>query len=1285
MIRLLHAIRRLLIIGVIGWAVLTLLIRGLTPWLGSQRDNLAELLSRHFGVPVEIAGLRASWIGVGPELRLHGVRIGRAPEQLVLEDAKLDFEPLFLLRERSLQALRLVVEGVAIHVVRETSGQIHLHGLGGIALRAQAAPDTAASPLPLPNHLRIRNARLVWEDRMLAKPALILDAIDIESHRDGERLRLKASLRTSGGQARLIADLHGLLARTDWSGRTYLHIADLDLADLLRQYLPAHYRLDSMQLNLDLWNDWRDARPFDSSGHLQVKDLHMHTQAGGEAVAIEQLGGDFRFQRAASNWTLQLAKIQVQRDGHVWPSGRLALRRTEISPQQGKWQLAADYLRLDDVAHVLGLRMPNPDLQRMLARLRPRGDLHNLTAGLTSRPDGIDTWWVKSDFSRLGVDPWQDIPGVEGLSGGIDGNQDLLHLDLASTGVAVDTAGLFRWPLQIERLTGPIYLHNNTSGWRIDSPALVVDTPHISTVSRLHIAGGGGQPLFMDLQGDFRDGEGIHAPAYYPTAIMGAPLVRWLDESVLAGHVTAGSVLVHGPLRDFPFATNHNGIFEVAFHVRDGLLRYQPGWPALEDLDANLLFHGNQLDITLNRGRIYTSEVTHATGHISSLNPAGTLAMQGEIAGPLADKLHLLTEDAFRDRFGHIAAALQAEGDARLSLDFAVPLGEFGDYRLAGRLAFADNRLRLPDWNLDLSQARGNLDFTLDSLRAQNITVRTLDSQVRIDVKPGRDGATRVSARGDIAAAAIVRQVPQLPAAIAQGQAPFAIDIDIPAVSAPPDTPSVLTVTSNLDGMALALPQPLGKTATEQRALRVRMPLSGHTRSVPLEIDFGTDIRARFSADWQSGDIAFGGAPATLSRQPGYRLRGRVKRVEVDGWEILMAARGNAAPTAPSLIDADLDIDELWIGGLRIPELALVAQSEGGRWRGSASTARFDGRFDLPADRAREPLRVNLHHLNIPLEPYAADAPPDSPAAPPDSHSGPDPRTWPALELSCDRLTIGKADFGEFQVVARRSLDGLVLERARMHGGEVEVHAEGSWLYRSTGPRTKLLGRATNADLGGLLDHLGYPQIVEKGGGGLSFDLSWPGNPAQFHGATLTGELDLVLGRGRLLEIDPGAAKLTGLLNLGTLGRRLRLDFSDLYGQGLAFDQVSGHFYIDLGQAYTNDLALEGPGGRIDFGGRLGLVDRDLDQIVAVNPRLDATLPLAGTLAGGPVAGLAVLLAQSVLGDRIRDINRLEYSISGPWAEPLVTPLEGGSTLSRLLQSLGGGTQPGADEAANNK
>jgi Predicted membrane protein len=127
---------------------------------------------------------------------------------------------------------------------------------------------------------------------------------------------------------------------------------------------------------------------------------------------------------------------------------------------------------------------------------------------------------------------------------------------------------------------------------------------------------------------------------------------------------------------------------------------------------------------------------------------------------------------------------------------------------------------------------------------------------------------------------------------------------------------------------------------------------------------------------------------------------------------------------------------------------------------------------------------------------------------------------------------------------------------------------------------------------------------------------------------------------------------MLGFIDIDSIGRRLALDFSDLYGQGFAFERLDGRIRIGQGQARFEDVSIEGPAGRVMVGGTADLVGRRLDQLVTVEPRLATGMALAGAVAGGPMVGAAVYLVDRATGNTLDRLGRYQYRVTGPWTEP---------------------------------
>lgn len=167
-----------------------------------------------------------------------------------------------------------------------------------------------------------------------------------------------------------------------------------------------------------------------------------------------------------------------------------------------------------------------------------------------------------------------------------------------------------------------------------------------------------------------------------------------------------------------------------------------------------------------------------------------------------------------------------------------------------------------------------------------------------------------------------------------------------------------------------------------------------------------------------------------------------------------------------------------------------------------------------------------------------------------------------------------------------------------------------------------------------------------------------------FSWANLNGTLHMQVHKGQLLDIEPKAGRLFGLLSFQSLPRRLSLDFTDLFGKGMAFDRIEGTFDITGGNAFTNDLHLRGPSADVAIAGRTGLAVQDYDQIVTVTPQVTESLPVAGALFGpvGIGVGAVIYLAGEIfdsITQGIGDLLQYQYTVTGSWDNPVIEKIDG--------------------------
>lgn len=1248
-----RALRRVLVTLIVLIAAVNAAAFLLTPLLDRYRDDLAALASERLGTPVSVGALHARWRGFGPELVLEDLRIGASDKEngtgkgIVLAEAAVDFGIWDMIRHLDLSPLRITLRHLQLHLVRRPDGRVQLTGFEGEQVRG------GGGALPLAGRLRLEDATLLWEDQRVGLPVQRFDDARLRLHLWPDRVTLTASLALPGdtpGKLHAGADLS--LTSKDWGGEIYLSGRAPALAALVSPYLPFPLHLTQGGADFEVWSDWTASRLSHAEGRLRLSEIALR-RGGGPPLTLDKLSTEFRYRREGEDRDIDLARLSLSRDGRDWPLSDLHLSINLAGPGWPKLQLAAEYLNLDDA---LALSRPWP-LPARLAELRdglqPRGELRDLRLALDGG-EGPPRWRLSTRFQDLGNHAWRDYPGVNGLSGNAQGDQDRVALQVAAHDAALDWPALFRAPVPVNYLSGALtWQTTGDGGHELSSQALILDTPDIRSVSRLSLKLPATGPADIDLHSELRDGDGRHTARYLPTRHMDPHLVTWLDRAITSGHIPQGTLLLRGPLRDFPFEKGHTGRFSVRFDVTDLSLDYRPGWPPLQVDDAEVQFQNNSLDITLHRGSIYQSRVVSAEARIDSLDPISPLKISGQVEGPLADPLRLLAETPLKARFGDLAAGVKADGQAQLKLDMAVGLSDRHEDRLDGSLTLKDAKLTVPGWPFPLTHADGVLQFDLNGVQAKDLRAVVDGQKVSIDVLPG-DHSHRIQAHGRLDAATLYRRMPGLPAGLVKGDSALTLTLDVP------NEPSAgkiqaLTLASDLKGMALALPAPLGKDADTARDASLRIPLG--KSDAPLRLHYGDLLDALFRPGGDRAALRFGGAAAELPDQPVLAIDGRLAALDLDPWLALAEHRGDAAAALPP-IRANLRLGHFELGRTRIDDVKLVVEQQPHGWQGSAESARFAGRFQV---KDGLPMQINLARLAFDLN-HEGDGTAE-PAAP---RAG-KPADWPDMDLNIASLRINGRDFGRLTMQARHDQGTLRLEPLKLDGPLASFDGMARWRGQGVNADSDLVGKLHTPGLGALLGALGYTPQFEGAPADAELSLSWPGSLDTASLASLRGRIGLSVGQGRLLEVDPGVSRVFGLLNFGALQRRLRLDFSDVFRKGLAFDRISGDFRLIDGNAYTRDLTINGPSGEIVITGRTGLVAHDLYQEVTVTPRFDATLPVAGALAGGPITGIAVLVAQQVMKEKVDKFNRIRYEVTGSWDAPKVERLSGGGGLSQIL------------------
>ncbi len=1253
----------------------------LPPLVSGYRAAAVAAIAERTGLEVAVDALGVGWIGWRPRIVVDNVRLSdRATGAPVVSFRRfsLDLDPMASLLDWAPVAHRAVLEGARLAVGLGEDGTLAISGLEELA-SGGPAPGPAFSFFLTEGRLVLRDAEVVFTDERLSAEAIRVFGVSAQLSNLGDNHQIHAQGQLDGAGRALIevrANLSGAPGPDgDLGGELYLELRGEDLDLRARRPVGSALGLRAKEAHAEAWGRVESGRL--DSVLLRHRLAHLAlVPDDGEALELEELSALARWWHEDPGWSLDVAELSVKGGSRAWPPTALSLRTGRSTAGGETLAMGADFLDLGLLASLARVLPPaSSQLAAALEGLRPSGELRDLRLLASDLGTERGAWSARADLVGAGVEPWRAWPGVRGANARVTADSTGGSAAVRSEDVDVRAPRLFRRDLSAALLEGEV-------GWRwledagaveIWSPSVRIENASVRTRSRVSVRLplGEGTP-FIDLQSDFADADASRTGDYLPVGIMSPKLVDWLDRAFVSGRVPRGTFLVRGPLAGFPYR-DRGGRFEVSFDTENLILDYHADWPRLEGVEASVRFLNEGLEVSISQGAILESRVEAAEARIGDLARSPAVEITGVVTGPFADGLKILRETPLAARAGGYVQGLQGSGGSRVELDLAVPLRGESTTRAAGNVRWDGGAsLDLADWGLVLEALDGTLSFTDTGLSARDLKARFVGEPITLELSTleGPDQAgVRVKGRGRFGPETLARIRPGPAWKWLKGKAAWGLQLDIPrGAKAGAPLPWGFLLESDLRGMEVRLPAPLGKAPSARRRF-----------SVSAELGAGSDLRTDLlygdlwaSLGWRrrsdgglqltGGDIGSGNAALPPQIAPGLRMSGVLDGLDLTSWLGWWSAEGSAldkGDPGPSLaVEAlDVGIGRLRLARSQLADVRVRLESEGKDRSIRLTSSDVVGRIKLPESPGGS-FVANLERLD--LKPFLADGDRSLAAESRSTVTG-DPRRVPPLEVVIAELKWGQQTIGRTDLRTLPAAEGMRFETVQIEGPLISLKGKGTWSEEKGVSRSSFRWEGHSDGVGELLRQLEFDSSLEGAAADVTLDLAWPDVPFSPDPGGLSGAVRFEVGPGRLLEVEPGFGRVLGIMNLGALRRRLSLDFSDLFAEGYAFEGIEGSLQVRDGVARTEDLVVEGISARVRIAGETDLASHEFDQRVTVTPDVSSSLAIAGAVAGGPIVGAAVLIANQVIGDRVDRLSEYEYRVTGPWENPVFERLGGGS------------------------
>lgn len=1241
----------------VTWGLFTIVLlavyvglgRQFVPSIGAWQSELESWLSARAGVTVRFGSLRGEWHGLTPVIiadrlylrsPLNDHVLLAVPEARLVPDVAAS---LWNLEPR----VRLAVSGLRLNLEQQGEG-------GWLVKEFAQLPEGDAASARQMLELVLRQPQLQLDGALLSvwpqeQQPLRLTQLDALLTADGQHHGFQGSVKVSRGGRELPLRISLLLDGDplQWQQAdmdAYLQLPETELTDW---WQPAGLPLAVRQARVagEVWLTLQKGvlQEIVAKPHgLSVQADHM-----GRTHSLSGAGALLQWLRAGNGWNLTVHRPRGTLDGVSIQGGGAMLSYAGGAPS--RWRLIVPRISLKPGSSLARQWLEDGSPYReWLNQLSPEGQLKDMDIRWR-QGDGIEFESLRADFDRLGVRPVQSFPGFSGLSGSLmaSANESLVRLDASN--FALDYPQQFREKLVAEHLGGVLHWRRNVDGWVLASNRLNLTTADARGRAALRVSAPVGGEAHMTLSAALDRGRADAAWKYVPWPSAGQDTLDWLKTALRAGRVEKGWFFYDGGL-----GASGDGRLQMHFALDEASLDYGKDWPVLKGLKADVDIDPGRIRISNASGMLNATRLQGAVADITFPDAGPQLDIRGDLHGPGSDVIRLFRESPLRSYLGSAAEDWSLGGDISASLSLGIPL-QGGDPSVNVQAVLKHNDFDLKGEGLRFAGLEGGVSFSsttgLSASQLQGqLLGRPVLARIQSQVRKGDLQRVQVGLRGKVPVSALATWAPSPLWRHLQGEASYQADVQIQTAG---DARSSLQLTSDLSGVRCTLPAPLGKSPAESLPLRYSTTLGGSEQFARLA------YAKRFGAAlvWREGTISrgglrFGSEEVSWPQESGISIDGRMQRLLLDEWQKIVApsaTSGSAgASTLPPLTSIDLEARELIALGSQVRNARLRLGKQSGQWQLGIRSDRVSGtaRWSEAGLSANAPLVLDLDSLKWPLQ--SVEMAGGSKVLP----------AMPRMDVQIDALDLPGVPSSSIRFRHFPETTQSRIEDFQWTLPGLKASGRADW---ALGRQTHYQGVLDSDDLGKVFTMLGLAPTIAAKSARIEADLNWPGDPWDLRPELLDGKASVRVQSGRLLAVSNAASatRVVGLFNFANLGRRFKLDFSDLTQKGVAFDEIVGNTHIRKGVMDISRYELKGPALNAQGNGRVNLGTHSLDMQLAVTVPVTRVLPLAAAVVAGPIIGGAVLAAQAVLNRPLEKITTLHYRVGGSWDEPdvkLLTP-----------------------------
>lgn len=1227
---------------VVWWLLLVVLVlfalyvgigRQLTQNVDKFRSDLTHELSARLGHDVTIGSLSSRWYWLDPSFTAQDIEITNPDTGvpvLNLQHLTIRFDVLASLMRFRVVFADFDAEGLDLTLNQNASGEVGVRGADipePLNNRFQHWLEVAGKWLSEP-YIKVTRVSLGIRDNEGNLRHLDIPQLDLLYHKGLFRASGRAMRSATTEQLASFTLVGKQFFRGSFSGQLYLEMDSGRLFDgLVDEYEWQGVRVEGFDLGGEAWLTFREGVLQQVNGIVETP--YMQLGSAGESLApLEDIRAHFgwrRHQRVMESSQDTQDEPQTIGEWHlkqlswVWNGNKVPPFSLLLSPDPEGVTVTADALPLRPLRRLAQALPLLPTVAKeALEHYQPAGFLDNFKVSVPgSRESSFE---LTAQLRNVAAAAYGGAPAASGIDGFIYVDQ---HAGYVSVRAAEQPATLAFPELFGSEWSMPEL--SATVAWLMDGPIIRVYSNDIRMRYGENTQLSGGFDLKLDNQGEDNLGLRVgveNAKAsmlgdFVPQKAVDPGLYDWLTTAITEGDVTSGVYYGHGQIG----ANMPPGAFvsSMWYEFEKGRVRYDPQWPEVSGVRGRVSIQNGDTLVKVEQGR--TGGLSLSPSTVEVIPQGNDALVRVNVSAPVPGEAvaYWMANSPFGDMAGAETAKLKYEGDYKLDLGIDLPLANTDKVVVEANIFAINGAITHRESGLHWDNISGGVTYhSVNGFSGDVLSARFLGDPVSVSLSQASavDGsalkALTIQQTGSASVPGVFEQAGLVSSKAIDGTREptqyglsgtfdYTAQLEVAAGSAP-----LITISSDLEGLAIDWPGSFAKEA-EQTA-----PL---TAEIDPEAEGGLGIsgvwedRATFDLLWKRSGV-------------------------------------------------DLTFGELYLGDQMLTNIDLEALDLGDRWILSSESERAVGRLVIPNDGST--VTADFAVLRLVRDSNQAKTEPELLTIEQQlkAFRAMDMASWPNVNVSISDLQLNNDSLGRWSFRLLPEHQQLNISGIQGRLRSLTLLGDMTWGVMNNRETSQFSGTVTGGELADLDEFFDSDIPLTNKKTNVEFELDWAGRPDEFEFSTLNGEVSFRFDDGVILKSSNSAQlfRLFNILNTDTIWRRLKLDFSDLYKRGVAFDAISGTAELERGLlTLAPELQVVGPSGAFKLSGSTNLVNENLDMRLVVVLPLTQNLPLAALLmgAGAPIGG-ALFVLDKILGDPLSKLTSATYDVTGTWGEPKV-------------------------------